>query len=83
MIGSVFSIPSLLDSVGEETVNDMLQTYSCVSEGVQLNKEVEKFVRNSSSVIWVLRINRSSDERQKPRSVFCRHPWPRNACASC
>ena len=48
MIGSVFSIPSLLDSVGEETVNDMLQTFSCVSEGVQLNEEVEKFVRNSS-----------------------------------
>ena len=48
MIGSVFSIPSLLDSVGEKNVNDMLQTFSCVSEGVQLNKEVGKFVRNSS-----------------------------------
>ena len=40
MIGSVFSIPSLLDSVEEETVNDMLQTFSCVSEGVQLNKVI-------------------------------------------
>ena len=37
MIGSVFSIPLLLDSVGEETVKDMLQTFSCVYEGVQLN----------------------------------------------
>ena len=27
MIGSVFSIPSLLDSVGEETVSEMLQTF--------------------------------------------------------
>ena len=48
MIGSVFSIPSLLDLVGEEAITDMLQTFSCVSEGVQLNEEVEKFVRNSS-----------------------------------
>ncbi len=48
MIGSVFSIPSMLDSVGEETVNDMLQSFSCVSEGVQLNEEVEKFVKSSS-----------------------------------
>ena len=38
----------MIGSVGEETVNDMLQTFSCVSEGVQLNEEVEKFVRNSS-----------------------------------
>ena len=36
MIGSVFSIPLLLDSVGEENVKDILQTFSCVSEGVQL-----------------------------------------------
>ena len=28
MIGSVFSIPSLLDSVGEESVNEMLSGYS-------------------------------------------------------
>ena len=48
MIGSVFSIPLLLDSVGEETVNDMLQTFSCAFEGAQLDEEVEKFVRNSS-----------------------------------
>ena len=40
--------PQMIGSVGEETVNDMLQTFSCVSEGVQLNEEVEKFVRNSS-----------------------------------
>ena len=48
MIGSVFSIPSLLDAVGEEAVTDMLKTFSCVSDGVQLNEDVEKFVRNSS-----------------------------------
>ena len=48
MIGSVFSIPLLLDSVGEENVKDILQTFSCVSEGVQLNEEVEKFVKDSS-----------------------------------
>lgn len=48
MIGSVFSIPSLLDSVGEEYVSGMLQTFSCISDGVQLNEEVERFIKNSS-----------------------------------
>lgn len=44
----MFSISSLLDLAGKEVVNEMLQTFSCVSEGMQLNEEVEKFVRNSS-----------------------------------
>lgn len=48
MIGSVFSIPSLIDSVGEEVVGNILSTFSCVSEGVQLNEEVERFIRNNS-----------------------------------
>lgn len=48
MIGSVFSIPVLLNLVGEEITKDMLSTFSCVSEGVQLNEEVESFVRGSA-----------------------------------
>ncbi len=48
MIGSVFSIPVLLNLVGEEITKDMLSTFSCVYEGVQLNEEVESFVRGSA-----------------------------------
>ncbi len=48
MIGSVFSIPILLDMVGEKTTNDILQTFSCVSNGVQLNREVEFFVKTNA-----------------------------------
>lgn len=46
MIGSVFGVPVLLDLVGEEVVKDMLSTFSCVSDGVQLNEEVEGFAKN-------------------------------------
>ena len=38
MIGSVFSIPSLLDSVEEETVNDMLQTFPAYLKECSLMK---------------------------------------------
>ena len=39
MIGSVFGVPALLDLVGEEVIKDMLSTFSCVSDGVQLNED--------------------------------------------
>lgn len=73
MIGSVFSISSLLDSVGEETVNDMLQTFSCVSEGVQLNEEVEKFVRNSSVEFYKRKMSVTylvNDENDRLAGIF-------------
>jgi len=73
MIGSVFSIPSLLDSVGEETVNDMLQTFSCVSEGVQLNEEVEKFIRNSSIEFYKRKMSVTylvNDENDRLAGIF-------------
>lgn len=48
MISTVFSIPALLDLVGEEVTGNMLSTFSCVSCGKQLNEEVENFVKNSA-----------------------------------
>ena len=48
MIGSVFGIPALLDLVGEDTTKNILSTFSCISEGVQLNEEVERFVKNNA-----------------------------------
>ena len=48
MIGSVFSIPVLLDQIGEKNTKDMLQTFSCISDGVQLNVEVENFIKSNA-----------------------------------
>lgn len=48
MIGSVFSIPVLLDQVGEKNTKDMLQTFSCISDGIQLNEEVENFIKSNA-----------------------------------
>ena len=48
MISTVFSIPALLDLVGEEVTGNMLSTFSCVFCGKQLNEEVESFVKNSA-----------------------------------
>lgn len=73
MIGSVFSIPSLLDSVGEETVNDMLQSFSCISDGVQLNEEVENFVRNSSIEFYKRKMSVTylvNDEEESLAGIF-------------
>ena len=48
MIGSVFGVPALLDMAGEAATREMLSTFSCVSDGVQLNEEVEDFVKNNA-----------------------------------
>ena len=73
MIGSVFSIPLLLDSVGEENVKVILQTFSCVSEGVQLNEEVEKFVKDSSIEFYKRKMSVTylvNDEEDRLAGIF-------------
>ena len=48
MISNVLSIPESVNMIGEDNTKKVLSTYSCVLNGIQLNEEVEQFVRNNA-----------------------------------
>ena len=73
MIGNVFSIPDLLDMVGEDTTRDILSTFSCISDGVQLNEEVEYFVRNNAVDFYKRKMSVTyivNDDNNKLSGIF-------------
>ena len=73
MIGNVFSIPDLLDMVGEDTTRDILSTFSCISDGVQLNEEVENFVRNNAVDFYKRKMSVTyivNDDNNKLSGIF-------------
>ena len=73
MIGSVFSIPTLIDLAGEDATRDMLSTFSCVVGEVQLNEEVENFVKNSAVEFYERKMSVTyvvNDEEERFAGIF-------------
>ena len=73
MIGAVFSIPVLLNLVGKETTEILLSTFSCVSHGVQLNGEVENFVRKNAIEFYKRKLSVTyvvNDEDDRLAGIF-------------
>ena len=73
MIGSVFSIPTLIDMAGEDATKDMLSTFSCVSGNIQLNEEVENFVKNNAVEFYKRKMSVTyvvNDEEDRFAGIF-------------